>query len=47
MLKKILDFFLPSHQSLLDSYITSRNPTCEADVERFRKEFERRFHTNY
>ena len=47
MLKKILEFFTIDYESMLESYINSRNPTCEADIERLTREFERRFHTNY
>ncbi len=47
MLKKILKFFKIDYQSMLENYITSRNPTCEADIQRLTREFERRFHTNY
>ena len=43
MLKKIFEFFRLDYQSMLDDYITSHNPTCEADVERLVKEFERKF----
>jgi len=47
MLKKILKFFKIDYQSMLENYINSRNPTCEADIQRLTREFERRFHTNY
>jgi hypothetical protein len=43
MLKKIFEFFKLDYQSMLDDYISARNPTCEADVERLVKEFERKF----
>lgn len=42
MLKKIFEFFRLDYQSMLDSYIAARNPTCEHDVERLIKEFERK-----
>ena len=43
MLKKIFEFFDLDYQSMLDQYIAARNPTCEQDVERLIKEFERKF----
>ena len=47
MLKKILEFFKIDYESMLETYISSRNPTCEADIERLTREFERKFHTNF
>ena len=43
MLKKIFEFFRLDYQSMLDDYISSRNPTCEQDIELLMKEFERKF----
>ncbi len=43
MLKKIFEFFRLDYQSMLDDYISSHNPTCEQDIERLMKEFERKF----
>ena len=43
MFKRIIEFFKLDYQSMLDDYISAKNPTCEADVERLVKEFERKF----
>ena len=47
MLNKILSLFTIDRQSILESYITSRQPLSHADVERMIKEFERHTSFNY
>jgi len=47
MLKKIFQFFRLDYQSMLDDYISVRNPTCEQDVERLIKEFHRKQFGHY
>lgn len=47
MLKKLCKLFKIDYQSMLEIYITARNPKSEADVERLTREFERKLHTNY
>lgn len=47
MLKKILSLFTIDRQSILESYIASRQPLSHADVERMIKEFECHTSFNY
>lgn len=47
MLNKILSLFIIDRQSLLESYIASRQPLSQADVERMIREFERHTSFNY
>ena len=47
MLNKILSLFTIDRQSILESYIASRQPLSQADVERLIKEFERHTSFNY
>lgn len=47
MLNKILSLFTIDRQSILESYIASRQPLSHADVERMIKEFERHNSFNY
>lgn len=47
MLNKILSLFIIDRQSILESYIASRQPLSAADVERMIKEFERHTSFNY
>jgi len=41
MLKKVFSWFNLEYQSVIDSYISARNPQNNADVERLQREFER------
>lgn len=47
MLKKIFSFFDLDYQSVIESYIMSRNPQTIGDVERLEREFERRNFSSY
>lgn len=47
MFKRILSLFTIDRQSILESYIESRNPQSAADVERIIKDFERLTTFNY
>jgi len=47
MFKKILSLFIIDRQSILESYIASRQPQSIADVERMIKDFDRLIKFNY
>jgi hypothetical protein len=47
MLKKIISLFTIDRQSILESYIASRQPLSQADVDRMIKDFERLSSFNY
>lgn len=47
MINKILSLFAIDRQSILESYITSRQPLSHDDVDRMIKEFERHTSFNY
>jgi hypothetical protein len=47
MFKRILSLFTIDRQSILESYIASRQPATHADVERLVRDFERLTTFNY